>query len=75
MKGSTEDRNPASIGIDAKPAEEILSIINEEDRKVAKKIAGQLQNIAAAVDALAGTIQKGGRVFFAILPPETGRSS
>ena len=64
MKGSTEDRNPASIGIDAKAVEEILRIINEEDRKVAEEIAGQLQNIAAAVDALAGTIQKGGRVFF-----------
>jgi N-acetylmuramic acid 6-phosphate etherase len=64
MKGSTEDRNPASIGIDAKPVEEILRIINEEDRKVAEAIAGQLHNIAAAVDALAGTIQKGGRVFF-----------
>jgi N-acetylmuramic acid 6-phosphate etherase len=64
MKGSTEDRNPASIGIDAKPVEEILRIINEEDRKVAEAIAGQLHNIAAAVDALAGTIQRGGRVFF-----------
>jgi N-acetylmuramic acid 6-phosphate etherase len=64
MKGTTEDRNPASIGIDAKPVEEILRIINEEDRKVAKAIAGQLKSIAAAVDALAGTIQKGGRVFF-----------
>jgi N-acetylmuramic acid 6-phosphate etherase len=64
MKGSTEDRNPASIGIDAKSVEEILRIINEEDRKVAEAIAGQLHNIAAAVDALAGTIQKAGRVFF-----------
>ena len=64
MKGSTEDRNPASIGIDAKPVEEILRIINEEDRKVAEAIAGQLHNIAAAVEALAGAIQKGGRVFF-----------
>jgi len=64
MKGSTEDRNPASIGIDAKAVEEILRIINEEDRKVAEEIAGQLQNISAAVDALAGTIQRGGRVFF-----------
>jgi N-acetylmuramic acid 6-phosphate etherase len=64
MKGSTEDRPPASIGIDAKPVEEILRIINEEDRKVAEAIAGRLHDIAAAVDALAGTIQKGGRVFF-----------
>ena len=64
MRGSTEDRNPASIGIDAKPVEEILRIINEEDGKVAEAIAGRLHEIAAAVDALAGTIRKGGRVFF-----------
>jgi N-acetylmuramic acid 6-phosphate etherase len=64
MKGSTENRNPASIGIDAKHVEEILRIINEEDRKVAEAISGRLHDIAAAVDALARTIQKGGRVFF-----------
>jgi N-acetylmuramic acid 6-phosphate etherase len=32
----TEQRNPASEGIDALPTEEILRVINREDRKVAE---------------------------------------
>jgi N-acetylmuramic acid 6-phosphate etherase len=61
----TEERNPNSLGIDEKPVEEILRIINAEDRKVPKAIATELPVIADAVEAIAATISKGGRVFFA----------
>jgi N-acetylmuramic acid 6-phosphate etherase len=61
----TEERNPNSLGIDEKPVEEILRIINAEDQKVPKAIATEIPVIADAVDAIAATISKGGRVFFA----------
>jgi N-acetylmuramic acid 6-phosphate etherase len=61
----TEERNPNSLGIDEKPVEEILRIINAEDRKVPKAIATELPVIADAVEAIATTISNGGRVFFA----------
>jgi N-acetylmuramic acid 6-phosphate etherase len=61
----TEERNPNSLGIDEKPVEEILRIINAEDRKVPTAIAAQIPVIADAVEAIAVAISKGGRVFFA----------
>jgi len=61
----TEERNPSSLGIDEKPVEEILRIINAEDQKVPKAIATEIPVIADAVRAIAATISKGGRVFFA----------
>jgi N-acetylmuramic acid 6-phosphate etherase len=61
----TEERNPNSYGIDGKPVEEILRIINAEDRRVPVAIAAQIPVIAEAVEAIASTISNGGRVFFA----------
>lgn len=61
----TEERNPNSLGIDEKPVEEILRIINAEDRKVPKAIDAELPIIADAVEAIAATISNRGRVFFA----------
>jgi len=61
----TEERNPNSLGIDEKPVEEILRIINAEDQKVPKAIATEIPVIADAVEAITTTISKGGRVFFA----------
>ena len=61
----TEERNPNSIGIDGKPVEEILRIMNAEDQKVPTAVSAQIPVIAEAVEALAATISKGGRVFFA----------
>ncbi|MDH5199974.1 MAG: N-acetylmuramic acid 6-phosphate etherase [Candidatus Bathyarchaeota archaeon] len=61
----TEERNPNSLGIDGKPVEEILRIINAEDQKVPKAIATEIPVIAEVVEAIAATISKGGRVFFA----------
>ena len=61
----TEERNPNSLGIDEKPVEEILRIINAEDQKVPTAISAQIPVIADAVEAIAATISKGGRIFFA----------
>lgn len=64
MKGSTEDRNPLSVGIDGKPVEGILRIINREDQRVPGVVAIQIPAIARAVEAVAEAIRGGGRVFF-----------
>lgn len=61
----TEERNPNSIGIDEKPVEKILRIINAEDQKVPKAVSDQIPVIADAVETVAATILRGGRVFFA----------
>jgi len=61
----TEERNPNSLGIDEKPVEEILRIMNAEDQKVPTAVSAQIPVIADAVEAMTTTISKGGRVFFA----------
>jgi N-acetylmuramic acid 6-phosphate etherase len=60
----TEQRNPASEGIDALPTEEILRVINTEDRKVAEAVGREIPQIARAVDAVVEAIQHGGRLFY-----------
>ncbi len=60
----TEQPNPASAEIDSRPTEEILAIINEEDRKVADAVAAVVPDIARAVDLVVRKIQNGGRLFY-----------
>ncbi|MEM2507297.1 MAG: N-acetylmuramic acid 6-phosphate etherase [Candidatus Bathyarchaeia archaeon] len=60
----TEQRNPASTDIDRKPTEEILKIINAEDKKVAYAVEKEIPKIAEAVDLIVDSIKKGGRLFF-----------
>jgi N-acetylmuramic acid 6-phosphate etherase len=60
----TEQANPASEGIDALPTEQVLSIINHEDRKVAEAVARELPSITRAVDAIVKAFEKGGRLFY-----------
>ena len=60
----TEQRNPASEGIDALPTEEILRVINREDRQVAEAVERQIPAIARAVDAIVERIRQGGRLFY-----------
>ncbi|HEV7968554.1 MAG TPA: N-acetylmuramic acid 6-phosphate etherase [Candidatus Acidoferrales bacterium] len=63
-KATTEQRNPRTRGIDAKSTIEMLRAIHREDRSVAKAVSGALPGIARAVDAIAGALQKGGRLFY-----------
>jgi len=60
----TEQRNPASRNIDAKPVVEILKIINEADQQVAPAVALEIPQIANAVDGIVAAIQGGGRLFY-----------
>jgi N-acetylmuramic acid 6-phosphate etherase len=60
----TEQPNPASEGIDALPAEQIVHIINREDHKVAEAVERELAPMARAVDAIVGRFERGGRLFY-----------
>jgi N-acetylmuramic acid 6-phosphate etherase len=60
----TEQPNPASEGIDAASTEQILRIINSEDRKVAEAVAREQTSIARAVDAIVEALNRGGRLFY-----------
>src|SRR5580698_10611237 len=60
----TEQPNPASAHIDALPTEEMLRIINAEDRKVAEALERVIPSIARAVEAIAAALGRGGRLFY-----------
>jgi N-acetylmuramic acid 6-phosphate etherase len=61
---ATERRNPRTRGIGAKSTIEILRAIHREDASVTKAVSGALPAIARAVDAIAGALQQGGRLFY-----------
>ena len=60
----TEQRNPASETIDQLPVEEMLSIINAEDARVASAVKLEIPNIARAVNAVSSAFERGGRLFY-----------
>jgi N-acetylmuramic acid 6-phosphate etherase len=60
----TEQPNPASAAIDALPAEDVLRIINTEDRKVALAVEQEIPAIARALDAIVAALEAGGRLFY-----------
>lgn len=60
----TEDQNPETEDIDEKGTEEILRIINSEDKKVALAVEKELPNIAKAVDLIVEALGNDGRVYF-----------
>ena len=60
----TEQVNPASEGIDSRSTEEILRLINAEDRKIAAAVAAQIPQIAKAVDVVVEQLRRGGRLFY-----------
>lgn len=60
----TERRNPRTADIDLASASEIVGMMNREDATIAAVIAGQAQEIAAAVDTAAATFRNGGRLFY-----------
>ncbi|MGD2201540.1 MAG: N-acetylmuramic acid 6-phosphate etherase [Candidatus Bathyarchaeota archaeon] len=61
----TEERNPSSKGMDKRPIEEILHIINAEDGKVTGAVAEVIPSITTGVEAIVETIRGGGTIFFA----------
>ncbi len=60
----TEQPNPASAHIDSLSTEEMLRVINAEDRKVAEAVGREIPSIARAVDTIAQTLSRGGRLFY-----------
>jgi N-acetylmuramic acid 6-phosphate etherase len=61
---ATEQRNPRTRGIDAKSTIGILRAIHREDASVAKAVSAALPSLARAVDAIAGALGQGGRLFY-----------
>jgi len=62
---ATEAYRPELAGIDRLPTLEIARLMNAEDRTVPEAVAGQLPAIAAAVDAIAARMARGGRLIHA----------
>jgi len=60
----TEQPNPAAEGLDARPTEEILRLMNAEDQKVPEAVARVIPSIAHAVDAIVERLRSGGRLFY-----------
>ena len=61
---TTEQRNEASGDIDAKSSLEIVSIINNEDKKVPDAVEKALPEIAGLVDDIVAAFKKGGRLIY-----------
>ncbi len=61
---TTEMRNPASMDIDANPVEEILRIINREDKKVSLAIEPEIPWIAQAVELVVDALRNEGRLLY-----------
>jgi N-acetylmuramic acid 6-phosphate etherase len=61
---ATEQRNPASMDIDAMSISEIIKIINDEDKKVALAVETQHAYIAKAVEIIVRSFKEGGRLLY-----------
>ena len=61
---TTEQRNPATVELDRMSTLEIVTVMNEEDRKVAGAIERVLPQVAEAVDAVVASLRAGGRLIY-----------
>ncbi|MFJ8623937.1 N-acetylmuramic acid 6-phosphate etherase [Kitasatospora sp. NPDC093550] len=61
----TETVRPDWAAIDELPTPALLRLLNAEDRTVPAAVAGQLDRIAAVVDAVAARMARGGRLVYA----------
>ncbi|MDR7419317.1 MAG: N-acetylmuramic acid 6-phosphate etherase [Armatimonadota bacterium] len=61
---TTEQRNPRSMELDRLSTEEILALINDEDRRVPEAVAAEIPRIALAVEAVVRALRAGGRVVY-----------
>jgi N-acetylmuramic acid 6-phosphate etherase len=61
---TTEQRNPASMDIDSRSTMEILSIINNEDKKIAAAVEKEIPVIAQAVEAVVEAFKNKGRLIY-----------
>jgi N-acetylmuramic acid 6-phosphate etherase len=60
----TEQANPATVDIDRKSPLEIVQAMNAEDARVAGAVERELPHIAAAIEAIAARLRRGGRLIY-----------
>ncbi len=60
----TEQRNPASMTMDRMTTEEILRLINAEDKQVPLAVEKEIPFIIRAVDLIVDSFHKGGRLLY-----------
>jgi len=60
----TEQPNPASSGLGSKSALQIAKIMNAEDAKIASRVRRAVPNIAKAIDVIADSLRRGGRLIY-----------
>lgn len=61
----TEQRNPLSIDIDIMETEEIVRLINNEDKTVANIVEGEIPYIVKAIEIITKSFKNGGRLIYA----------
>ncbi|MCX6153209.1 MAG: N-acetylmuramic acid 6-phosphate etherase [Candidatus Kapabacteria bacterium] len=61
---ATEQNNSATRNIDISSVNEILFMINDEDRTVPDAVRAEISKISVAVDAVVHAFQSGGRLFY-----------
>jgi N-acetylmuramic acid 6-phosphate etherase len=61
---TTEQRNPKSMDIDARSTEEILRIINDEDKLVPLAVEKEIPYITKAVEIIVKALKSGGRLLY-----------
>ncbi len=60
----TEQRNPRSHDLDRRSVDDILRLINQEDRHVPEAVGAEIPHIADAVRAIVRSLEAGGRVIY-----------
>lgn len=61
---TTETRNQRTMHLDQMSVTELLTVMNEEDAKVASAVNEQIPNIAQAVTAITESLRRGGRLIY-----------
>jgi N-acetylmuramic acid 6-phosphate etherase len=61
---TTEQRNPRSTEIDQLPTQDILKLINSEDKLVPLAVERELEFVAKAVDLIVHAFKQGGRLIY-----------
>lgn len=61
---TTEQRNPRSMNLDTLSTEEILNLINSEDRSVPAAVGSEIPYIAQAVELVIHAFKNGGRLIY-----------
>ena len=63
-KIGTENRNPNTMNIDKVPTNEILKLINNEDKTVPYAVEKEIEHIGALVDCVVEQFKKNGRLIY-----------